>query len=357
MNDFIKNKVICTDMEDIFSRGYNWEEFDNKSVLITGAYGMLASYMVFFLIYLNECKDSNVKIFIQGRNELKAKERFGDYFGRDYIHYIGADILSDSEGLIPKTDYIVHAAGISNPRLYSTNPVEVIEPNVIGTHRLLKNCIGREFKSFLLFSTGDIYGKVEDSQNITEDTFGAMDPLDAHSCYGESKRLAESMCVAFYREYGVKTVIARIGHTYGPTMDVENDPRVFASFMKSALNGEDIVLHSDGLAKRPFCYISDAIAAYFLLLLKGASGEAYNVTNTDQFLSIRQVAQIVGKTAVPHIGVKFKERDRNDTYQVNAINVDNRPIETKLLSLGWDHRRTAEEGFARVYDYFKCERS
>lgn len=354
MNDVLKNSIIRTDMEEIYAREYKWDKLDGCDILITGAYGMLASYMVYFLLYLREFWNIRVEIYIQGRNEAKARERFGKYLAKEYVHYIKKDILSEGGGSIPKTDYIVHAAGIANPRYYSTNPVEVIEPNVIGTHRLLKNCIGNKFKGFLLFSTGDIYGKVTDAGDITEETLGLMDPLDAHSCYGESKRLAETMCTAFYSEYGIRTVIARIGHTYGPTMDIENDPRVFASFMKSALRGTDIVLHSDGLAKRPFCYITDAVAGYFLLLLEGKGGEAYNVTNTNQFLSVREVAQIIGNISDSSIGVRWRERKEGDTYQVNTLNKENKPIELKMYNLGWTNPIDVKEGFSRVYKYFSA---
>ncbi len=356
MGDFLANSIISADMEEIFARDLDWSEFEGKSVLVTGAYGMLASYMVYFLIFLRECKKINVEIYAQGRNEAKARARFGDYLDRVYVHFIGEDILSENGGDIPDIDYMVHAAGISNPRLYSTNPVEVIEPNVIGTHRLLKNSVGKKLKTFLLFSTGDIYGKVEKTQNITEKDFGAMDPLDGHSCYGESKRLAETMCAAFFHEYGIKTVIARIGHTYGPTMDVENDPRTFASFMKSAIDGEDIVLHSDGSAKRPFCYITDAIAGFFLLLLKGNGGEAYNITNSEQFLSIKEIAEIISEIPNPHIAVMCKQREEGDTYQVNTLNLENKPTDSKLISLGWRHDVGVQDGFLRVYNYFISER-
>lgn len=356
MKNILDDNVIMEDMNQIYSRGYDWEKFDNKSFLITGAYGMLASYMVYYLIYLIEIKKLSIEVYIQGRDSEKARKRYGEYLLKSYLHFINDDILSDNGGEIPKTDYIIHAAGIANPRLYSTHPVEVIEPNVIGTHRLLKSCIGRKTEGFLFFSTGDVYGRVIDAKEITEETLGFVDPLDEHSCYGESKRLAETLCSSFFREYGIRTIIARIGHTYGPTMDIENDPRVFANFMKSAIYGEDIVLYSDGKAKRPFCYLTDAIAGYFLLLLEGKGGEAYNVTNTDQMISIIEVARIISKIPAKPINVIHRERDKGDTYQKNIINIENKPIEDKLCRLGWTHSIDVKEGFTRVYQYLKNQR-
>ena len=339
-------------MEEIHSRNIEWNEFNGKSLLITGAYGMLASYLVFFLIYLREYHKIELSIIAQGRDERKASARFGKYLEKDYFTFLNKDIFSESNSSL-EVDYVVHAAGISNPRIYPINPVEVLYPNAIGTYNLLKKCNPQKLKTFLYFSSGDIYGKVEDEQNITENTIGCVDPLDIHSCYGESKRMGETICYSYYKEYGFNTVIARIGHTYGPTMDIENDPRVFSSFIKNAVDNKDIVLHSDGSAKRPFCYISDAVTAYILLLLKGKGGEAYNVTNTEQFLSIRNLADIISKLPEKNLNVVIQKRKENDSYIKNTLNLMNKPIEEKLKALGWSHSVDVKEGFSRVYNYFK----
>ena len=207
-------------------------------------------------------------------------------------------------------------------------------------------------KGLLFLSSGDVYGKVTGVENIYESTLGEIDPLDIHSCYSESKRMAETLLSSFHREYGLNTLIARVGHTYGPTMDVENDPRSFASFMKCALNDENIILHSDGLAKRPFCYISDAVAGYFLIILKGNGGEAYNVTNTEQFIPIRYIAKIAADLPCKGLKVSYKERNKSDTYHQDTINIENKPVEDKLIKLGWTHKVSVSEGFSRVYRYF-----
>ena len=352
-DDFLKNEIILHDMDEIFDRGYGWESFFDKTIYISGSYGMLASYMVFFLIYLREKKSINVNILAQGRDEQKARDRFGVYFGKDYFTYLSEDICKDGNLGTSYADYVIHAAGPANPRFYQTNPVEVIEPNVIGTYNLLKNCNPDRIKGFLFLSTCDVYGETDDCDNITEDTVGKVDPLNPHSCYSESKRLAETLLSSYTREYGVRTVIARIGHTYGPTMDLENDPRVFSSFIKDAVSGNDICLHSDGLAKRAFCYLSDAVSAYFLLLLDGKSGEAYNVTNTEQLISIRNLAEIVAKIPEKNIDVVFEKREDKDKYLQDTVNKQNRPLENKMIELGWNHPVDVEKGFSRVYLFFK----
>lgn len=342
------NRIIQEDMKNVYGRGYEWSKFEGKTVLISGAYGMLASYIVYVLMYLNISKGIPVKVIAQGRSEDKAKEKFGDFWEHHNFSFVNFSILEEIKN-IPHIDYIIHAASLASPQYYKTNPVEVIEPNTLGTYNLLNLAKKHHSEGFLFFSTGYVYGKVANPNEIRENTVGCMDHLDAYSCYGESKRLGESLCSAFYSEYGVRTVIARIGHTYAPTMDIENDPRVFASFMKCALEGRDIILYSDGRAKRAFCYIADATAAFILLLLKGVSGEAYNVANTNQFISIKELAEIIAALPDKKLSIRFMERDLSDAYLNNQSNQEDRILETKLKTLGWDAEYDVTEGFSRVY--------
>lgn len=349
MNNILDNMVVVSDMNNIYDRNLNWDRFNNKTVLITGAYGMLASYICLFLVFLRR-KGINVKILAVGRNYDKALNVFGDLIECGDINFINWN-LKDNNSFDLAADFIIHAAGLANPRFYTTNPVEVLEPNIIGTYNLLNIAKGK-CESFLFFSSGDVYGKVDNPEMITEDTMGRLDPLDNHSCYGESKRMAETMCMSYYREYNVPIKIARIGHTYSPTMDIENDPRVFASFMRCVVNSEDIVINSDGLACRPFCYIADAVAAYFLILLNGANGEAYNVCNNKEFLSIRELAEIMVRLdSKKELNVIYKKREINDKYIECKVNKDNKPLENKLLELGWNCQYTTFDGMKKVYDF------
>jgi len=349
---FLKNKIILNDMDEIYSSDFDWRVFDGKTIYISGSYGMLASYIVFFLSYLKEIKGIDLKMIAQGRNRQKAVDRFGSLFECSYFEYTDENFLFDDSYRVSEADYVIHSAGIANPRFYGTNPVEVLEPNVIGTYNLLRKCDKDRLKGFLFLSSCDVYGSVGDPDNITEDCSGSVDPLDPHSCYSEGKRCGESFLAAYSREYGLRTVIARVGHTFGPTMDLENDPRVFASFMKNAVDGSDIIMHSDGTAKRAFCYISDAVLAYLMLLVNGNSGEAYNVTNTDQMLEIKKVADIISNLTCGRTNVVMKTRNDKDNYLKDNVNRQNRPVEDKIKKLGWVHRVDAAEGFSRVYRYF-----
>ena len=336
-------------MEDIFSRNIDYGKLQNSTVMITGANGMLASYLIFFLVYLIEEKGMDMEILACVRDPKKAEDCFGEIINRDYFHVKTVDLNREID-FEENVDYIIHAASPASPQLYAVKPVEVAEPNAIGTYHLLNFAAKKHCKGFLFFSTGSIYGLVRNGINVYEDTEGYVDTLDIHSCYNESKRMGENWCKLFSYSKNVPAKIVRIWHTYSPMMDVQNDPRVFSSFMKCLVSGNDIVMMSDGTATRTFCYITDAIAGFLLILLNGEPGEAYNLCNTDECRTIRNLAEIIAGLDPEHkIRVVQKKRDENDTYLENSTYGQKIPQNHKLLSLGWECKVTCADGFARVY--------
>lgn len=349
------NSIITQDMEDIYSRELPWKELDGKTILLTGAYGMLASYIVYFLFFIRNKKNIKVNLIAIVRNKDKFYKKFSDITEMDNITVIENDV-SEPMDIDGNIDYIIHAASLASPQYYSVCPVDVLKPNTVGTYYLLQLAKEKNVKGFLMFSTCDVYG-VPNAVNgmITEDSYGRMDTLDIHNCYSESKRMAETMCKAFNVQYGIHTKIARIAHTYAPTMDIDNDPRVFASFVKNIVTGQDIVMKSDGSGKRSFCYITDAIAGYFMILFKGVDGEAYNVCNTSQFISVKELADtLVSLYPENNLKVIRKERQKSEHYTENSLLVgcDNIPDNSKLMELGWSADVDIEEGFKRVIDYY-----
>ena len=348
--------IIDEDLEEVYKRKETWEEYKDANVLITGSYGMLASYLVFFYIYLNEKYEYNINLYCQGRSSEKMMNRFGKYTKKSYFHGVYKN-LDSKFSVDDNMDYVIHAASLANPSHYAVRPIEVEEPNVIGTYYLLRMCEQMKIKKFLFFSSGDVYGEMEQStENISEDMYGAVNQLDEHSCYGESKRMGETWCVSFFRERNIPTVIARIGHTYGPTMDIENDPRVFSTFVRNVINQEDIIMLSDGKSRRPFCYIADSIAAFLLLLDEGKVGEAYNVCNDVEFISIEELADTLVNITNNDVKVIKKQRDLKDNYVEANFNKANKPISEKLRQIGWECKYDVQTGFGRVIKHLINER-
>lgn len=348
MND----KILFSDLEEIYKSDIDWERFRDKTVLISGAYGMLASYVTYMLIYLNEYKSINVKILALVRSEDKFKKCFSKFSDRDYIT-VSTQTLNEPLSFDEKIDYIIHAASFASPNYYGVCPVDVIEPNTLGTYNLLQLSKEKAVSGFLMFSSSDVYGICDGVEAIDEDCHGSMDTLDIHNCYSESKRLAETMCKAFSVQYGVPAKMARIWHTYAPTMDIEKDPRVFASFMKNVVNKEDIVMKSNGLAKRSFCYITDAVIAYFKILLDGKSGEAYNVCNSREWHSVAELAELIVKVN-PELSLKVIKtvRSADEKYVESTVAGYIPPSSEKIHNeLGWEPKISCSIGFKRVYDY------
>lgn len=331
-------------------KNINWEHFKNKSVLITGAYGMLASYMTWMLIYLNEFENYNIKIYALGRSLKSFKNRFGKFCRKDYFNIINQDINKELDNFSSiKLEYIIHAASKASSQYYGIDPVGVIKPNVLGTINTLELAKQKKVSSYLFFSSGEIYG-ANSNPIILEVDSGYLDPMHFRSCYAESKRLGETLCACYKHQFGVNTKVVRPSHTYGPTLDLVNDSRVFSQFVSNIIKKENIILKSDGSAVRNFCYITDATRAYFKILLDGEG--AYNVSGPPECrISIKDLAKFLSKKY--DLEVVFEKRELNNCYIENAHKKHSQLSIDKLLKLGWKCNYNIESGFERTIKSFK----
>ena len=343
------NRVILLDMQGLLEHSLNWDVLRGKTVLITGAAGMLPSYMALALCYLNTHTEGEpVRILAAARNEEKLRRIFEGFYQYPWFRFLCAD-LAQGINCAEHVDYIIHGASNASSQQFTTDPSGTFLPNVIGTHALLELGRNHNVSGFLFLSSGEVYGKTQDAL-ITEGTSGAVDPLLIRNCYAEGKRAGEMLCSIWHHQYGVPTKVARISHTFGPTMDFQRDGRVFAEFIRNILNNEDIVMKSDGSAVRPFCYLSDTTAALFYILLRGAPGEAYNVCNHNGYLSVLELAELL-VSLYPEKGLKVVRQARkpDDAYVESKAGSEMRKTDNRKLSaLGWEPKITVEEGLRRT---------
>jgi UDP-glucuronate decarboxylase len=344
---FMRNPIVEEDLARICAHKLPWRQFYRKTILISGANGFVPAYMVETLLYLNET-DSSIDCRVIGlvRNRQKAEKRFAHLLGREDFSLLVQDVCSPI-AIRGNVDFIIHAASQASPKYYGNDPVGTLLPNTLGTHNLL--CLAKRcgVESFLFFSSGDVYGRVSVPEvPIKEDGYGPLDPLDARSCYGESKRLGETMCAAWHRQYGIPAKIVRLAHTYGPGMALD-DGRVFADFVANVVRGEDIILKSQGTAVRAFCYLADATVAFFTVLLCGANAQAFNVGNEDCEISVLQLAKVlIGLFPERQLAVRFSsDRTQGDTESKADRGA---PDTSKVRKLGWYPTTTIEEGFRRT---------
>lgn len=346
--------IIKEDINKILSNEIiEWERFSGKTVLVTGANGMLPSYMVYTLLMLNKIQliSHPVKVLALVRNQTKAEIVFDSWLNDANLEFIIQDVSSPFT-YKKKIDYIIHAASQASPKYYGTDPVGTLNANIMGTHYLLEFAKEKGIEAFLFFSTGGVYGEIDSSKMpMKEEDSGYLNCLKVRNCYFESKRMAENMCVSYAFQYGVQAKIVRVFHTYGPKMDL-NDGRAFSDFCKNIINGEDIILHSDGSAQRTFCYITDAVCAYFKVLLDGISGTAYNVGNPNTEICIKDLAEtLVNLYPEKGLNVRFDIDNQSITYGAMKSPVKRTvPDVCKCMALGWKPMVSIEEGFKRTID-------
>lgn len=282
--------------EMVEKSGIPWEKLNHSSVIITGAAGMLGSCLADVLIYLNEFQGYHIKIGALGRTEGKLAARFGDYVKKDYFSILTLDISREME-LQEDADYMIHAASNADPYMMANYPVDTLLANVLGMNNVLDLARKKNTKRVLYVSSGEMYGQPDETveEGFFEGYCGSVDYSNPRSCYPSGKRAAEVLCQSYLSQYGVESVIVRPCHCYGPTM-TQTDSRALSQFFRKVINGEDIVLKSDGTLERSHCYVVDAAAAMFCILLKGKPGEAYNIADKDSKATIREAASLIAGT-------------------------------------------------------------
>lgn len=346
------NLIIRQDMEELAGKNLPYEKLKGSSVLITGASGMLAAYIVHFLMYLNETRNYGIHVTALVRNEAKAREKFSAFYDSEFFTLKVQDVCQKMEA-DEKIDFIIHAAGNASPYFILHDPVGIIAANTTGTVNVLELARKAETKKVLYTSTREVYGKMPDgTKEIYEDTFGSLDPMEFRACYPESKRMAETICQSYFHQYGVPFTAVRIAHSYGPGMILDNDGRVMADFISDIVHNRNIVLKSTGDAERAFCYITDAVAGMLCALLNGKEGEAYNIANEKEPLPIREVAKMLTEL-YPEKGLKVVF-DIPETMSAGYSKMGRTRLNTdKMERIGWSCDVPLEEGLRRTVDSFQ----
>lgn len=348
------NNIIKEDLEFIYSSDINWSHFYHKTILITGANGFLPAYLVESLLYLNyKNPQNNVKVVALVRSLKNAQFRFSEYLNNLNLVFIEQDVCETILKEI-KVDYIIHAASQASPKYYGIDPVGTISANVMGTINLLNFSRLNNIKSFLFFSSSEVYGELSSSQMpAKENLFGHIDPTNVRACYSESKRMGENICVSYNHQFAIPIKIVRPFHTYGPGMKLD-DGRVYADFVSDILNNKDICMLSDGSATRAFCYLSDATIGFFKVLLNGINGEAYNVGNPNEEYSILELAEIIANI-YPEKNLKVIKhiRPENHSYLKSIVSRNSPDISKISKSLNWEPIMSVNSGFKRTIESFK----
>lgn len=321
-----------------------FEKLQNCNVLVTGGNGLIASGLIDALIYVNEQKDLGMNVYALCRNADKAHSRFAAYLDNENFRLLIQDVIDPIDDAM-EFQYIIHAASAAHPSAFNETPVDVMKANFLGTLHLLEYAAQHRNVRFLFVSSSEVYGENEEGVELfSEDMCGHINFARFRACYPESKRASETLCMCFKKQYGVDAIVVRPAFVYGRNI-IASNTRADVYFLRQVLNHQDIVMYSEGTQIRSYCYISDCVSGMLFALLRGASGEVYNIGNSQCVVTMREYAQRLADIG----GVKLRYEPQTAPADVVFLKTTRCVLDTsKLEKLGWKARYSLEDGFRDI---------
>lgn len=338
-------RYICNELRE------DLKKVEGTTWLISGGGGFIGSYFLDLLNYCNRelftkpCRVICLENFISG-----IPERISHLENIQNFTILNKNVIK-TVSIPGKVDYIVHAASIASPTFYRKYPIETIETNVIGLKNLLELARKKKVKSFLFFSTSEIYGNPSAEWIPTPESYnGNVSCTGPRACYDESKRLGETLCVNYYRQYGTPVKIVRPFNVFGPGLRID-DKRVIPDFFNNALNGKKLQLLSNGSPTRSFCYITDAMCGFVKAILSKHDGEAFNIGNDQQEISMLELARAIAGT-VGGVDVEYSQSEEAEYLVDNPQRRSPDLTKSKNL-LGYHPEVELEAGLKKILAWYK----
>lgn len=348
----IENNQYFQDVKVIGDSEADWQVLRNSRVLLTGASGLIGSFLVDVLMYRNRLYGDNITVYAVGRDEEKARQRFAAYQKESRFVFLKQDITSPLRGEIIY-DYIIHGASNTHPRAYAQDPVGTITTNILGLSNLLEYAVSHPAKRIFLMSSVEIYGENTGGKEMyAEEDLGYIDCNTLRAGYPESKRVSESLCQAYISKYGMDIVIGRFSRVYGPTMNLQ-DSKALAQFINRSVNHEDIILKSDGRQYYSYSYVADAVSALLTILTVGEKGAAYNVADLKSNVTLKELAEILAGMAGTKVVYELPDQVERVGYSTATRAILD---PGRLWGAGWRARFSIEEGLWHTVNILKEER-
>ena len=302
---------------------------------------MIGSFLIDVLMEKN-LHGLNCKVYALGRNLDKAKNRFEKYWTSPLFEFVSHDINEPLElDNVDQVDFVIHLASNTHPVAYATDPIGTVTANIIGTNNLLKFAA----KRFAFASSNEIYGENRGDVEFFDERYcGYIDSNTLRAGYPESKRCGEALCQAYKKQENLDVVIPRFTRSYGPTM-LKTDTKAISQFIKKAVDGENIVLKSAGTQYYSYTYVADAVAGFLTVLLKGESGEAYNIADEASDIMLKDLAKIIADFASKKVVFELPDETEKAGYsKATKARLDG----SKLKKLGWKARYDIKQGLERT---------
>lgn len=304
----------------------NLDKLKNSSVMITGANGMIASCIIDVIYCLNEFFDYNTTIVGSFYKKDLVLDRFKNY--KNFI--VTEQDVNYPISYNSHVDYVINCASLADPVSYNKNPVGVMMTNINGCKNILDYGVNFKVLNTVFVSSGEIYGQ-GDVDSFDEDYCGTRDSLNYRSCYPVSKIAGETLCACYSKMYDIKSVVVRPSHTYGPTQ-TDADSRVSSHLIRCGVNGIDLVMKSDGSQVRSYTYVVDCAIGILTALINGSNTNAYNISNNNSIISIRDFAFKVAEVSNREVVFENASDVEIKSYTPITRGVLNG---SKLESIGW----------------------
>ena len=343
--------LYIADVHSVSNMGFPWDRSKDKSLMLSGATGLIGSFLVDVILEKNISDNLNCTVYALVRNEQRAKERFVKFSGDCHLKFISYDVRFPLKAShVGNVDYILHLASNTHPILYATDPIGTITTNIIGLQNMLEFAVEHNTTRFIFASSNEVYGENRGDVEIFDEEYcGYIDCNTLRAGYPESKRCGEALCQAYKSQKGLNVGIARITRTYGPTMSMA-DTKAVSQFIKKGIAGEDIILKSAGTQYYSYTYMSDAVSGLLWIMLAGENGEAYNVADETGDIMLKDlatnIASINGRNVVFEIpdAVEAAGYSKATKARLNG---------TKLKKLGWTPEYNIKTGMERTIAILK----
>lgn len=340
-----QSELYMEDVRRVARLDLPWEYLHGKGVVLSGATGLLGSFLVDVLMERNR-QGQEVTVYALGRSRERAEQRFAESLGTKGFVFIPYDAkLPFARDDLGDVDYVLHLASNTHPMQYSTDPIGTITTNIIGLRNLLEFAVKHHARRFAFASSNEIYGENRgDVESFDEGYCGYIDCNTMRAGYTESKRCGEALCQAYRVQKGLDVVIPRFTRSYGPTM-LPTDTKAISQFILKCVAGEDIVLKSAGTQYYSYQYVADSVSGLLTVLLKGENGGAYNIAEEHSDITLKDLAALLAGMNGRKVVFELPDAVEAAGYsKATKARLDG----SKLARLGWKPAYDIEEGMERT---------